>query len=214
MKEVQKKIKLPDLDTYVFVDASNIRAACLKTLGFKIDFYRLIDYLRGKYPKLNEVYYYEGKARDDAEKQTEFDSLTAAGYEVRFLERKAYFQPAVYKEIRCKKCKTSRRVQILKRSMSLKSNVDVYLATDLLKIAYLTKRRTHIILVSCDGDYAEMIKSAIDTNPKVVISVLGTPVVRDNRNTFSIRLQEMRGEIPNFHIRNIQNIQPIIAKQK
>lgn len=206
--------KKPELDPYVFIDVSNIRAACVKTLGFNIDFIKLIGYLRKKYPRLKSVYYYEGIANGDTDKQAEFDALRLAGYEVKSLERKIYVEPAVYKEITCRNCKTKRRVQVLKKTTKMKSNVDVYLATDLLRLAYLARRNTHIILVSCDGDYAEMIKSALETNPKITISVLGTPVVKNRKNTFSMRLQEMRGKIPNFHIRNIQNIQPIIAKQK
>lgn len=96
----------------------------------------------------------------------------------------------------------------------MKSNVDVYLATDLLRLAYLARKKTYTILVSCDGDYAEMVKSALGANPKIAISVLGTPVVKDRKNTFSMRLQEVRGKMPNFYIRNIQNIQPLIEKQK
>lgn len=181
MKEV--KNKLTELDTYVFVDVSNIRAACVRTLGFNIDFYKFLDYLQRKYPKLKNVYYYEGIARGDGEKQAEFDKLKDAGYDIRSLERKAYTEPPVYREIKCRNCKTKRRVQVLKKVTKLKSNVDVYLATDLLRLAYLTQKKVHIILVSCDGDYAEMIKSAIDINPRVIVSVLGTPVARGNRNT-------------------------------
>ncbi len=57
-----------DVDTYVYVDVSNIRASCLKTLNFKIDFEKVYIYLAGKYKKLRSVYYYEGIAADDAEK--------------------------------------------------------------------------------------------------------------------------------------------------
>lgn len=209
--EVKKK---PELDTYVFIDVSNIRAACVRTLGFNIDFFKLLDYLRKKYPKLKNVYYYEGISSGDKRKRAEFSKLAKAGYEVKSLERKVYVEPPVYREVVCKKCKAMRRVQVLKKATKMKSNVDVYLATDLLRLAYLARKKTHIILVSCDGDYAEMIKSALETNPRITISVLGTPAVKSGKNTFSMRLQEMRGKVPNFHIRNIQNIQPLITKQK
>lgn len=201
-----------ELDTYVFIDASNIRAACVRTLGFNVDFPKLLEYFRGKYPKLKTVCYYEGIASGDTDKQEDFDKLRSIGYKVKTLERKTYVEPPIYREVVCKKCKTKHRVQVLKKTTKMKSNVDVYLATDLLRLAYLTRRKTHIVLVSCDGDYAEMIKSALNTNSKIAISVLGTPVVKNGKNTFSMRLQELRGKIPNFHIRNIQNIQPLIEK--
>lgn len=37
MREASKK--KPEPDTYVFVDVSNIRSACLKTLGMKVNFW-------------------------------------------------------------------------------------------------------------------------------------------------------------------------------
>lgn len=221
MKEVKQR-DLSDLDTYVFVDVSNIRAACVRTLGFNLDFYKFLDYLRRKYPKLKNVYYYEGIARGDSEKQEEFDRLESAGYIIRSLERKAYTQPPVYKEIKCRACKTKRRVRILKKTTKLKSNVDVYLATDLLKLAYFAAKPTRILLVACDGDYAEMIKSALETNSNVRIEVLATPVVprilKDDgtygdKNTCSTRLQRLRGELQNFVMLNIEAIQDLI-KQK
>lgn len=51
---------MAELDTYVFVDVSNIRAVCVRTLGFNIDFYKFLDYLRRKYPRLKNVYYLRG----------------------------------------------------------------------------------------------------------------------------------------------------------
>lgn len=217
--EVKKK---PELDTYVFIDVSNIRAACVRTLGFNIDFIKLIGYLRRKYPKLKNVYYYEGIANGDTKKQAEFDRLEAVGYSICALERKAYANPPIYKEVKCRNCKATRRVQVLKKVTKLKSNVDVYLATDLLKLAYLTKKPVRIILMSCDGDYAEMIRSAIETNPKVRIDVLATPVVHnvaksggtsDGKNTCSTRLQKMRGKLKNFSMLDIGMIEDYI-KQK
>lgn len=217
MKEVKKK--LPEFETYVFIDVSNIRSACLKTLGFKIDFARFFDYFDKKYSKLKGVFYYEGIAKGDVNKQDEFIKLEQIGYKVRPLERKAYVSPPVYKQIKCQKCGTLCRVRILKRSTKMKSNVDVYLATDLLKIAYFAKKPTRIILVACDGDYAEMIKSALETNKRVHIDVLATPVVPrvlrkngayEDKNTCSTRLQKLRGELPNLTMLNIRNIQDLI----
>jgi len=214
MKAVSKLGGLSDLETYVFIDASNIRSCCLKTLGLKVDFYKLLEYFRKKYPNLKNVYYYEGIAKDDAKKQAEFDSLEKAGYEVRSLERKIYIEPPVYKEVKCRQCKAVRRVQILKKSTKMKSNVDVYLATELLKVVFPTKRPTHIILVSCDGDYAEMIKTAIDYNRNVHISVVATPVVKNSRNTCSTRLQALRRYSPNFYLTDIRDIEKYVRNQK
>lgn len=220
--EVKKKLDLSALDTYVFVDVSNIRAACVKTLGFNIDFYKLMNYFQKKYPKLKDVHYYEGITKGDLEKQEEFDKLKAAGYDIRSLERKAYTEPPVYREIKCRKCKTIRRVQVLKKTTKLKSNVDVYLATDLLKLAYFATEPMRILLVACDGDYAEMIKSALETNKNVWIEVLATPVIPrilksdgtyEDRNTCSTRLQKLRGKLQNFAMLDIGTIQGQIKRK-
>lgn len=207
------KTPINQLDTFVFIDTSNIRASCLKTLGFKIDFKKFLKYFRNKYQNLCEIYYYEGISNNDVEKTKEFSKLRKMGYAVRSLSRKAYVNPAIMKKVRCRKCGHTWETQVMKQSLSLKSNVDVYLATDLLKLAYLADKETHIILVSCDGDYAEMIKSAIATNPNVLITVLGTPVVKDKNNTFSMRLQCLRGKLPNFWVRNIDNLRPQIEQE-
>lgn len=207
------RIPLIELNTYVFVDTSNIRSACIRTLGFNIDFKKFLVYLRKKYHNLKDVYYYEGISSNDLVKAKEFNRLQKLGYNVRTLSRKAYANPAVYKQVKCRKCGNEWKTQVLKKTLSLKSNVDVYLATDLLKLAYFVNQETHIILVSCDGDYAEMIKSAIETNPNVLITVIGTPVVKNHTNTFSMRLQNLNGHIPHFTTSNIKTIQGLIEQE-
>lgn len=207
------KRPLSDIDTYIFIDTSNIRSSCFTTLGFWIDFKKLYHYFQQKYPNLKAVYYYEGIANDDNSKIKEFNKLRKIGYTVKSLARKSYLNPAIYKDVKCKKCGNIQRTQIQKKSVSLKSNVDVFLSADLLNLVYTAKKKTHIILVSCDGDYAEMIKVALNANPKIYISVLGTPVVKNRTNTFSMRLQELRkNNLPRFLIRNIDNIRPKISQ--
>lgn len=93
----------------------------------------------------------------------------------------------------------------------MKSNVDVYLATDFLKLACLAKRPVHAILVSCDGDYAEMIRGAVEVNQKVHISVLATPSVKEpQKNTLSTRLKALFNEIPRYELRSIRDIEDYI----
>lgn len=70
-----EKTKLADLETYVYIDVSNIRACCLLTLGREINFEKLMKYLKGKYPALREVRYYEGIANDDDVERSSFQRL-------------------------------------------------------------------------------------------------------------------------------------------
>ena len=205
--EMAEKVKLADLKTYVYVDVSNIRACCLLTLGLKMDFRKLMVYLRKKYSALEEVRYYEGVAKDDSVKKKSLEILGQDGYRICALERKAYASPPVCKGFRCERCSHLQRVQVAKRSVKLKSNVDVYLATDLLKCAYLAQGPVHLILFSCDGDYAEMIREAIITNSNVFITVIATPSMKDPRkNTLSTRLKQLRGKIERFHLVDIRDI--------
>lgn len=203
-----------ELDTYVYIDVSNIRAACLKTLKFKLDFQKLIKYLKNKYSNLQEVRYYEGIADGDMKKEAEFKKLSRAGYTVCGLARKAYKNPAQYKNVKCRKCGNEWRVQVLRRSAKLKSNVDVYLANDFLETAHFTKKPVLLVLMSCDGDYAEMIKGAINANEMVTIQVLATPFVKKlSHNVMSARLTGLFNAIPRFDIANINNIRDYIEQK-
>lgn len=136
-----------------------------------------------------------------------FKGWVRIGYRICSLERKTYVSPPVYKMVRCKRCGHQQMVLAMRRSVKLKSNVDVYLATDLLKRAYLTDSPVHLTLFSCDGGYAEMIREAIATNPNVFITVVATPSVRDpKKNTLSMRLKQLRGKIERFHLVDIRDI--------
>ena len=175
--------KLSKIKAYALIDVSNIRSCCLKTCDFQIDFAKLMKYLNKKYPNLQDVRYYEGISKDDEHKKIEFQKLKKLGYTIKSLSRKSYINPAIYGNSKCKKCHHQNRIKTLPKSIKLKSNVDVYIATELLEIAFSAKSPIHIILFSCDGDYAEAIKSATK-NPKVQITVIATPAIKNfKKNT-------------------------------
>ena len=110
----------------------------------------------------------------------------------------------------CKKCGTPNRIQIRRRTEKLKSNVDVFIATELLEIAHSVKKPVHLILMACDGDYVEVIKTACK-NPHVHVTVLATPTTRKN-NALSIRLKLLRRELPeNYLLRSIIEIKDLIS---
>lgn len=207
------EIHLTDLDTYVLIDVSNIRSACAKTCNFRIDFYMLFDYLKQKYPNLKSVSYFEGMAKGDKEKESELKKLQLKGYDIKTLRRRAYVDKAVLKNFYCKKCNYRNRVEVLPESRKLKSNVDVYLATEMLEVAFGAKKPVHIVLFSCDGDYAEAIRSATK-NPNVNVTVVATPPIRNyEKNTLSVRLKELRAELPaQYQLVNIVGIKDNISK--
>lgn len=105
MIEQRGKISRKNQDTYVYIDVSNIRWACQKTLDFRIDFVRLLNYFKQKYPNLKEVRYYEGIAIGDAKKQRMFNFLKRKGYIVCSLERKSYNTiETEEREVKCPEC--------------------------------------------------------------------------------------------------------------
>ncbi|MCL2254932.1 MAG: NYN domain-containing protein [Lachnospiraceae bacterium] len=206
-----KTTNLADLDTYVFIDVSNIRSAALRSCQIKLDFIKLIAYFQEKYMNLKSVRYYEGIAKYDKERLEQFKEYEKSGYEICSLARKTYIDPAVYRTFICKniKCKTPNRIRVLAPSTKMKSNVDVYIATELLEIAHSAKKPTHIILLACDGDYAEMIRSAVK-NKNVHVTVIATPPTKIN-NALSARLKQLRNTIPNYQLTNIMSFKDKIS---
>ena len=210
---MKTEVKLPELDTYVLIDVSNIRSSCLKSCNFRIDFTMLMSYLKKKYPNLKIVNYYEGMARGDNEKRKEFCQLQKIGYAIKTIQRRAYIDEAILKNFYCKKCNYRNRIMVLPKNRKLKSNVDVYLATEMLEIAFAATKPIHIILFSCDGDYTEAIKSATK-NSNVYVTVVATPTIHDyEKNTLSVRLKELRKIISKqYQLSNIMNIKDDISK--
>lgn len=206
-----EKVKLADLETYVYIDVSNIRYACATSCGFELDFLRFYAYLRRKYPKLKEVRYYEGIARDDEKKWKHFQFLEKVGYKVCALARKSYVSQAIYGTFACEKCGVENKVQILPATRKMKSNVDVYLAADMIEQA-VNREAVNMILVSCDGDYAEAIKTIVRVNPLARVMALATPMTKKH-NCLSVRLMELSGELPreSYKLTNMNNIKNAVA---
>ncbi len=218
MGEQQPKIARKNQDTYVYIDVSNIRSSCLKTLDFLINFTKLMDYLKQKYPNLKEVRYYEGIAANDQKKLRMFKFLKRKGYTICSLERKSYSSIEIEeKDVKCPKCNHKWTTKFTKEHKSLKSNVDVYLASDMIAQASITTQPTRLILISCDGDYTEAIKTAINLNNHISIAVLATPPVRNMaKNTLSIRLKNLLNELPKekYSLNYISAIQEKIKSNK
>ena len=211
-KILKRRRKNADLETYIFIDVSNIRAACLKTCGFQVDFAKLAQYFQTKYPKLRKMSYYEGLAKGDGGKVKILEELKEAGYSIKTLERKAYIKDAVKRSFVCKKCGHKNIVTVLPRTRVLKSNVDVYLASEMLEVAFRARKDRHIIVVSCDGDYAEAVRIAMK-NPRIKITMMVTPYVKVfGKNTLSTRLKELNREFSErYKLFNIEDIKDKIS---
>ena len=201
--------------TYIYIDVSNIKYACKWSCGFEIDFIKLYNYLKKKYPNAQEIRYYEGIAPDDYRRKKHFDFLSKkVGYVVCPLWRKSYDMPARYETFKCEKCGALNTVKTLNGIKKMKSNVDMYLASDMLERMAKTKEPLHIIILSCDGDYAEAIKSVIRISPNSQVTVIATPMKKKN-NCLSARLSHLNRELrrENFRLVSIEGIKGYIRKE-
>lgn len=206
-------MKVNRLKTSVYIDVSNIRFACEHSLGLKINFKKLYDYLSAKYPNCTDIRFYEGISSDDKKKEKYYNYLRRIGYTICPLVRKSYIEPAIYRDFACKNCGQENTVQVLPAKEKLKSNVDVYLAADMLVSAAQNPNGQNIILFSCDGDYAEAIKDIIKINRKTHVFVFATPMTKSN-NSLSIRLKELNRELDqnNFTLLDISRIEHLISQ--
>lgn len=208
---MKAEVKISELPTYVYIDSSNINFACKRGLGIDLDYKKLYKYLKRKYPQLKEVSYFEGREIEDAEKAKIFRAYEKVGYTMKILERKKYILQPVFRYKKCPSCNQRVKICTAPKSIKLKSNIDVFLCSEMMFDALKEKRPTHFMLLSCDGDYAEMIKKIIENCPKAHITVLATPFTKPE-NFLSIRLQQLKGELPRFELANIANIKDLICK--
>lgn len=205
---------LREVKTYIYIDVSNIRHACLYSCGFNLDFVKLYSYLKTKYPNTQEIRYYEGVSSNDKKKQKHFRFLSdKIGYKVCSLNRKSYIEPARYDVFKCKNCGASNKVKVFSENVKLKSNVDVYLASDMLECVAKAREPISIVILSCDGDYVEAIKAALRLNSDSCVTVLATPMTETN-NCLSIRLKHLSRELDrkNYKLVNINNIRDYISQ--
>ena len=204
------------LDTYVYIDVSNIRNACRISCGFYLDFIKLYKYFRKRYPNLRDVRYYEGIYQGDNKKISWFKKLGKVGYTICPLRRKKYVQNPKMKTFDCWRCGATNNIEVLGEVVKYKSNVDVYLVSDMLVQVAKAKGPINIVLVSCDGDYVEAIKSVFELTEDAFVTVLATPNKRD-RNLLSYRLRYLFRDLgqDRYMLENIETIKDIVSlKQK
>ena len=70
-----------------------------------------------------------------------------------------------------------------------------------------------VVVLSCDGDYVEAIKTALRLNSESCVTVLATPMTKDN-NCLSVRLKQLSSELDrkNYKLANINNIKDRISQ--
>ncbi|MFN0194891.1 MAG: NYN domain-containing protein [Aestuariivirga sp.] len=162
----------------LFIDGANLYATA-KTLGFDIDYKRLLTYFRKRSRLLRAIYY--TALLDDAEYsplRPLIDWLDYNGYKVRTKPAKEFTDSMGRRKI--------------------KGNMDIELAVDMMQLA---DGLDHIVLFSGDGDFRSLVAAVQAKGKRVtVVSSLTTrpPMIADDlrRQTDQfIELADLRAEI-------------------
>lgn len=195
---------------YVFIDASNLFYGGVKSLGWKIDYHKLLNYLKEKY-KLSKAFYYAGieiydfpysvldEELMDLEKLFEFlkeklkrrsNQLNEA--QIILLERniqrvKFYLKLKEFGYfLRLKPTKIYKETD---GTTKKKANCDVDMTFDIMKTI---DKFDEVIILSGDGDFAILLKYLMGKGKKVTV------LARGERTAKEIR-QLVGGNFRDFH---------------
>ncbi|MDP2910362.1 MAG: NYN domain-containing protein [bacterium] len=199
---------------YAFIDASNLFYGGVKSLGWKIDYQKLLEYLREKY-NISKAFYYAGieiykfscsildEKPIDLEELLEFlkeklkrESNQLSEAQIILLERnigktKFYLKLKEFGYIlRLKPTKIYKEAD---GTTKKKANCDVDMTFDIMK---MINEFDEIIVLSGDGDFAVLLKYLAVKQKKVIV------LARSERTAKEMR-QLVGGDFRDFHkIRN------------
>lgn len=183
------------MKTYCFIDASNLFYGGEKSLGWKIDYKKLLNYLRNKY-KILKAYYYAGvelcgfpySVLNDKKINLRelLKYLIKNNQDSKIIQRvKFYLKLESFGYIL-----NLKPVKIFKDGNHLvkKANCDVDLTFDLMR--YFDKYNS-VLILSGDGDFAVILKYLIKKNKKVIV------LARSERTAREIK-QLVKGNFRDF----------------
>jgi len=199
---------------YVFIDASNLFYGGVKSLGWKIDYQKLLNYLKEKY-KISKAFYYAGieiynfpysvldEEPIDLGKLLEFlkeklkrESNQLNEAQIILLERniqraKFYLKLKEFEYIlRLKPTKIYKETD---GTTKKKANCDVDMTFDIMK---MIDEFDEVIILSGDGDFAILLKYLMGKQKKITV------LARSERTAKEIR-QLVGGDFRDFYkIRN------------
>lgn len=126
------------MQNFVFIDASNIIYGCKKS-GWKMDFKKLIHYLKERF-KAERVLYYAGLDSDNKKQILFYETLQHLGYELRLIPVKKF------------------------NDGHKKADVDARLTLEAMK--YLSEY-TQAIFLTGDGDYYWLFEHLLENGKKI-----------------------------------------------
>jgi len=173
--------------TYAFIDASNLFYGGEKSLGWKIDYKKLIKYIKNKY-KAKKVFYYGGVELDGFPysilDKKPIDLKKLIGY----LKRKQINNEKVIARIKfylklaefgyLLKLKPVKIFHEPDGRISKKANCDVDMTFDLMRCI---KDYSDVLILSGDGDFAIVLKYLMKIGKKVTVLARGERTARDIR---------------------------------
>ncbi|MBI2338293.1 NYN domain-containing protein [Candidatus Daviesbacteria bacterium] len=185
--------------TYAFIDASNLFYGGEKSLGWKIDYLKLIKYLKNKY-KVSEVFYFGGVETHGYK----YDYLESETVPLKELEKRLvdYIDREGKKLDEAKLLLLSRHLQRIRFYLKLqefgyklylkpvktyyqedgkterKANCDVEMAF------YLMKEKNNfdrVLVLSGDGDFLPVLKYLKETGKEVIVLARGPRTAKEIR---------------------------------
>jgi len=173
--------------TYAFIDASNLFYGGEKSLGWKIDYHKLIKYIKRKY-LVKKVFYYGGVELDgfpysildkkpiDLKKLINYLKSKNKNEEKTIARIKFYLKLAQFGYLL--KLKPVKIFHEVDGRVSKKANCDVDMTFDLMR--YL-KNYSDVLILSGDGDFAIVLKYLMQLGKKVTVLARGERTSRDIR---------------------------------
>lgn len=157
---MSSKKKLPN-KTYVFVDVANLIYGAKRTGRWKIDYRKLLKYLKSRY-KASRVFFYAGVK---SLKKNKFNRLKRLGYVLRLKELRVYKRRPLERKVECPRCHRIFKKKIYRRPEQ-KANCDVDLTFDATRY---TSNYYRMILISGDGDFYPLIDFLIKNGREVKV---------------------------------------------
>ncbi len=207
-----KRIKKQNV-TYVFIDASNLFYGGEKSLGWKIDYRKLLAYLKSKY-RAHKVFYYGGVEMHGFSysvldgRPINLDAL------LRYLEKKGIKEDYIQRVKFYRKLASFEYVLKLKPvkmyretdgSIKKKANCDVDMTFDLMR---LIDEYSDAVVLSGDGDFAVVLRYLKDFGKKVTVLARGERTAREIR-------QIAGGNFRDFHyLRELLRFREVKKKRR
>lgn len=152
--------------TYAFIDASNIIYGT-RDEGWKVDFRKLIKYLRERY-KCKKIYYFAGEDKNNKKQSKFYKKLETFGYELKLKPVKIYKQED--------------------GGLVRKANCDVdltfYAMRDIEKFA-------RVIFLSGDGDFEILLKHFIKLKKEILVLANARRTAREIKKLKGIQFNDL-----------------------